>query len=241
MAYHEQIYEGKYVYLKDGNQFSEENFSVLQEEKRNGNFLFKSEILSRVSTGEFLKIYVDYELTHQFEPILVKIDRSLGANKSVEIFNINNKERKIDYEFHGRKGIEKMEVMPNSRFHISTPAFVTKLIMTLSRKVDPVHRTGYPLIVSDNIWEVTRRLYEKQIYLENMSTDSVDIRVGKTDLNANFYKMFQYDKTAAIKEEGVPFYLSKHFNLPYKAEFPDGVVIQVEKLKNTESKYKKMF
>lgn len=241
MAHHDKIWEGKYLYLKNGQQYSEENFIVLREDARSPSHKIESEILSRVSTGEFLKINVEYVLNSQFEPSLVKIHRSLGGNESFETFLINHTERKIDYEHKNKLQTNSIEIMPNGRFQITTPSFATTLLCTLARKVDPVQRTPYSLIVSDNVWNYTKRLYEKSIYLEQMANSMVEIKIGKNELQANLYHMFQFDKSATAKEEGVPFYVSKHFGLPYKAEFADGHSIQIQFLKNTESKYNKMF
>lgn len=241
MAHFDKIWEGKYHYLNKGQHYSEENFEVLKEEARSPSYEVKAEVLSRVSTGEFLKIFVHYKLSPQFDPTYVQIHRALGENESFETFGINQTERKINYTHKNKLQTNSIEIMPNGRFHISTPAFITTLLCTLARKVDPVQRTPYSLIVSDNVWNYTKRLYERAIYMELMSSNMVDLKIGKNELQANHYNMFQNDKSSSSKEEGVPFYVSKHFGIPYKATFADGHTVEVQYLKNTESKYNKMF
>lgn len=242
MAFSEKIFEGKYLYYKDGNQYSEELFSLEREDKTNGNYTFTSEILSRVTTGEFLKVYTDYELTSRMEPLNVRVKRSLGKNKSTERYFIDQKDKVVSYTFDGRNGYHDFEKIVNGKFHIATPSFCTSALMTQMRKLDPVQRTPYNVITSQNIWEYNEPFKENIIFIELMSLEPVHFKINDNELSATFVNFYEDDRDEKEPSPGTAFYLSKHFNIPYKAEFPGGIEVVVDKLKILEAKeYKNMF
>jgi hypothetical protein len=241
MSFKEQLFEGKYRYLKDDQEYSEENFKIYHEEKAQGNFFINAELLSRVSTGEFLKIYIDYELTPHLEPLNLTIRRSLGRRQSVERFNVNHKEHLVKYMFRGDQSEGTHEKVINGKFFISAPCMCTSMLMTMSKKIDPVHRTQYAIVTTNNIWSYEGPFAEKMVYVEQMQSEPVGLKINGKDLNSTLIHLYQHDKTAPVKEKGIPFYLSKHMNMPYRARMDDNVVVEVEFLKHTESKYKGLF
>lgn len=242
MAFTEKILEGKFLYTKDGNQYSEELFTVEREDKINGNFTFSSEILSRVSTGEFLKVYVDYELTSLMDPLNVRIKRALGKNKSTERYYINQTDKIVSYTFDGRSGYYDFEKVVNGKFTIGTPAFCTSAIMTLMRKIDPVQRTSYVVLSTDNIWNYQSPFKENIIFVELKSHEPVELMINDNELSATMCHFIEDDRDKAKTPPPASFYLSKHFNIPYKAEFPGGIEVIIDKLKVLEAKeYKNMF
>lgn len=242
MAFSEKIFEGKYLYYKDGNQYSEELFHLEREDKSNGNYTFSSEILSRVGTGEFLKVYTDYELTSKMDPLNVRIKRSLGKNKSTERYFIDQKDKIVSYTFDGRNGYHDFEKVVNGKFHIATPSFCTSALMTQMRKLDPVQRTPYNVLSSQNIWEYVGPFQENIIFIELKSHEPVEFKINDNELSATLCHFYEDDRNSKTPAVGNPFYLSKHFNVPYKAEFPGGIEVVVDKLKILEAKeYKNMF
>lgn len=242
MAFSEKILEGKFLYFKDGNQYSEEFFTLEREDKTNGNFTFSSEILSRVQTGEFLKIYTDYELTSKMDPLNAKVTRSLGKNKSTERYYIDQKDKIVTYTFDGRDGYNDFEKIVNGKFHIATPSFCTSALMTLMRKIDPVQRTPYLVLSSQNIWEYTGPFEESLVFVELKSHEPETIVVNNNELTATLCHFFEDDRDSKIPAEPSAFYLSKHFSIPYKAIFQGGIEIRVQKLKIIEKMdYKAMF
>ncbi len=242
MAFSEKIFEGKYLYYKDGNQYSEELFSLGREDKTYGNYTFSSEILSRVGTGEFLKVYTDYELTSKMEPLNVRVKRSLGKSQSTERYFIDQKDKTVSYNFDGRNGYFDYEKVINGKFHIATPSFCTSALMTQMKKLDPVQRTPYKVLSSQNIWEYVAPFQENIIFIELKSHEPVQLKINNNELSATLCHFYEDDRDSKTPAIGNPFYLSKHFNIPYKAEFPGGLEVVVDKLKILEAKeYKNMF
>lgn len=241
MVIQEKLLEGKYNYFQNGQRYCEENFKVFREEKKYGAFTFQAELLSRVSTGEFLKVYVDYELTHNFEPLNARIKRSLGGSKSVERFSVDLKDKTLQYTFTGEKGFEEIKKAVTGRYHISTPAFSTSMLMTEARKIDPVHRTAYNIISSSNVWEYEKPFQESTLYVELMSLEPVTINIHDKEVQASHCNIFETDKFQNPGAEGYPVYLSKYYQIPYLAELPGGIRVEVAKLKGFESDHSKLF
>ncbi len=240
MSYAEKLLEGKYNYLKDGAVYSEEEFHVEKEDKSQGNYTFHSEILSRLRTGEFLKIYVDYELTHQFIPLRVCIKRRLGDKSSTETYTWDIKSKNLSYEFEDTNGKRHFhEQVINSKTAISTPAFLTSMIMVNHRKMDPVHKTPYQVISSSNLWDYEGPFYENEMFLELQSLDQVEIELAGNKLNATHCKMFHVASKDTNLVQGDDIYLSKHFYIPYKANFQNNVSIEIESLKTFEDQFSK--
>jgi len=241
MRFQEKIVEGKYNYYQHDQVYCEEHFKVFRQEASTGNFNFNAELMSRVDTGEFLKVFVDYELTHNFEPVNLRIKRTLGAHKSTERFTVDLKDKKIHYVFNGKEGMHESETAISGRFHIAAPAFSTSMLMSEAKKIDPVHRTPYNIISSENIWEYKEPFKESTLYVELMSLEPVTINLHDNELQATLCNIYEEDKIKNPNAEGYPVYISKHYQIPYKAEFANGIRIEVQNLKNFESEYKGSF
>lgn len=241
MSFTEQIIKGRYIYKNNGNIYSEEDFKVFHEESKNGNFIINSEVISRVSTGEFLKIFVDYKLNAVLEPLSLTVRRSLGRNNSVEKFNYSTKENLLKYSFRGTKGDGECEKSIIGNFFINAPCAVTSIMMTASKKVSPIYRTAYNVVTSKNVWEYIGPIEEQKVHVEQVQPEPVGITINNKEISATFYQLFEHDKSAAIKEQPASFYLSKYLNIPYMIKAPGGITITTEFLKNTESKYKNLF
>lgn len=232
MNHIEKLLEGKYNYLKDDHIYSEEHFKVLREDIPRGNYVFQSEVLTRLETGEFLKVLINYELTHQFEPVDVKVTRILGLKESVEHYRINRHERIIDYTFIGLTTQHSESRSFGAKVHFVTPCFATSMVMTLIKKLDPVHKTDYSLVSSTNIWEFVNSFQEQEIQVELQKQKNVEIEINGAKLNATHCKLHQISDQGSKSEEGIDFYLSRHLSIPYLAILGDGIRIEIEKLKN---------
>lgn len=241
MGFQEKLIEGKYNYYQNGQNYCEEHFKVFREEKSQGTFSFQAELMSRVETGEFLKVFVDYELSHQFEPMNVRIKRSLGGTKSTERFSIDLKDKTLRYSFSGEDGVHEQEKTLTGKHHIATPAFSTSMLMTQSRKIDPVHRTAYDIITSPNLWEYEHPFTESTLHIELMKLEPVTIHVQDHELQATHCNIYEMDKFQNPGAKGYPIYLSKHYQIPYLAEFPNGIRVEIEKLKNFEADHSHIF
>jgi len=242
MAYQEKIIEGKFNFYKDNQRYCEEFFKLYQEPNAQGNYMFNSEILSRVETGEFLKIYVDYELNYQFEPISLRVKRSLGAKKSTERFAINQKDKTVQYQFSSKLGSGDMEKPVNGKFHLSSPSFATSFSMTHHKKPDPVHRTPYLVISSANIWKYEAPFQETTLHIELVNSEPKNIKLSDSrEVQAVHHKVFEEDRLSNPHGVGQDFYLSKYYQIPYKAQFNNGIIIEVENLKNFHVDHSSLF
>tara|TARA_B100001971_G_scaffold215182_1_gene259151 strand:+ start:98264 stop:98995 length:732 start_codon:yes stop_codon:yes gene_type:complete len=242
MGFQEKILEGKFNFIKDKNTYCEEFFKLFQDSSPQGNYTFNSEILSRVETGEFLKIYVDYELSYQFEPISVRIKRSLGAKKSTERYVINQKDKTVHYSLNSKLGSGEFEKVINNKFHISTPSFASNLAMTQHRKPDPVHRTPYAVITSPNIWKYEAPFIEGMVHVELVNSEprAIKMRTGH-EVQAIHFKLFDEDRLSNPHGQGHDFYLSKYFQIPYKADLLGGISVEIEMLKNFQVDHSYLF
>lgn len=240
MSLEEKLLEGKYIYKKDDVQYSEEIFKVSKEDKFQGNFIFSSEILSRVATGEFLKIYTDYELSHQFEPLNVRVKRSLGNKKSTERFVISQKDKNLKYNFESGTQSESYEKIITGKFHIATPAFLTSALMTQIKKMDSVQKTPYTIISTNNVWSYEGPFFEAEVLIELKSLDQVQLEINDNKLSATHCAISDLETKENPHPASTEFYLSRYFNIPYKAEMPGNIIIQVDHLKTFEVDYKSM-
>jgi len=241
MSFDEKMYEGKFIYSQDNKHYSEETFTVYREDKPQGNYTFSSDILSRVKTGEFLKIHVEYEMTNKFLPTNVQIKRSLGKKKSTERYMFSHKDKEIYYSFNGPTGFHEHTAFVNGHFHIATPAFVTSMTMTQGKKVDPVHRTTYTVLSTNNIWQYEGPFSETHVHIELMSLKPVEVDINGVGLLSTYCQMFTTDEQSTVHEVGTEFYLSKHLGIPYKALFENDISVMVDKFKNLQSNYGKLF
>lgn len=235
------VLEGKYNYYRDKDLYSEEIFTVKQQEKSSGNIKMESETSTRTKTGEFLKIQVKYLMSSSFKPINVEVKRFMGDRESTELFTIDKKTKAVNYLFSNNdESHQYTKIIPHVT-HIATPCFATFMNMSLSKKIDPVHRTDYTLITSSNIWNYNGPFIEKPVYLELQELEHIPIKIGDNELKASHCKILQVDENGTISNNGYDIYLSKYLAIPYRAIFDDGMVVEIETLKNYESRYNKWF
>lgn len=235
MKYQNKVIEGSYQYYQDGTSYSEENFKLLTEDKSQGNYYLKAEVLSRVKTGEFLKIISEYEFNHAFEPLNVSITRTLGDKESKESYLIDQKNKNVRYTFKDEDNSHKYEKIITGKPHFATPCFSGCMMMTLSRKIDAVHKTPYTIITSDNIWDYKAPFYEKEVFVELMSLDPRIIEIGGNELKTTHCKLIE-SKDYNASNSGFDIYLSKYYSIPYKIVFSENFYIEVERLKHFENK-----
>ena len=235
MSFDDKLYEGKYRYSKDRRTYSEETFTYAQQIGQQRHILITSEVLSRVKTGEFLKIHVTYEVTRGFDPVYAIITRQLGPKQSVEIYDIELKTNTYRYSFKDFEGqVHSFERVYSGKPHIATPCFATSMFVVNQKKLDPVHRTRYNLLTSNNIWEFVEDPFEKDVFIEMVDVEQIKINVAGNDLKATHCKLLEMDENLNAKEKH-DLYLSRHFSLPYKIDFVNGIEIDIEKLKHLQN------
>jgi hypothetical protein len=235
MSVKEKLIEGKYIYYMHESPYSEESFSVSKDDRVQGNYYFVADIHTRVKTGEFLKINIQYTLTSSFEPLNVRIERRLGDKKSIEEYDIDQKTSNVSYIFSCDYDTKRYKKIVNGKFHFATPCFSLLMLMTHMKKIDSIHRTPYTIVTSNNIWDYEGPFSEEEVYVELQSLDPTMINVGGKDLKATHCKLLQVDENGTIATEGHDIFLSKYFSIPYKGVFGEDLIIQIDKLKNYET------
>lgn len=223
------LLEGSYFYFEKGANYSQENFKLLQLTDKQ-NYQVISEVLSRIETGEFLKINVLYEMNAQFLPLHVRIEKSIGNNYSLENFKCDHHAGQLHYTFQNATASQEFHRPITSRHYIAAPSFATSCLFTLSKKFDAGGRTGVTFLSSSNDWNYQGPPNEKIVYAEWKLKDMEDFSIGGSSLSASHLMVYQNDSTNADIEQPVSFYVSKHFGIPYQMTHGDRE-IRVQNLK----------
>jgi hypothetical protein len=232
----QKVYRGAYRSMKGNNVFSEETFDVYRD-KKELTFTFITEAIARVSTGELLKIYTNYQVGKDFVPLYVQIKKDLGKESSEEIFKLDDKKNILKYTFKSKRSKETQEITVPPRFHISTPTFCTSMLFFLSKKFDATSKNYYTVYQSMNKWDFEHPLVSKSIGLERISLTSETIFISGVELQAVQYKVFEDPKTfdptgMSGPSKNLFVYLSRYHAIPYSIRGDDNLIIQVKYFNN---------
>ena len=211
----EILMEGSYLYFDKEVNYSQENFKLVSSPDTQ-SFHFYSEILSRIETGEFLKIIVRFEMNQNFYPYFVRIEKSLGHKYAQEIYKIDLANQELNYTFQGTKGTQEFKRPVNSKHYLTSPAVCTAAIFSLSKKFDATGRTPVVLVSSNNDWTYQGPPTEKMIYAEFKTREVANYKLNNTELSASHLCLYEFDSSHTTTEQPVHLYLSKHFAIPYQ-------------------------
>jgi hypothetical protein len=225
----EIILEGSYLYYEKEVNYSQENFKLVQDADSQ-TYQIYSEILSRIETGEFLKILVKYEMNYHFLPTFVRIERSIGNKYAEEVYTIDQTELLLHYTFRNSNTTQEFQRSISAKHHISTPAVCTSAIFTLSKKFDATGRTPVIIIGSDNDWTYRGPPSEKIIYADYLMREMNDFQLNGNSLSASHLGLYENDASHATGESPVELFLSKHYSVPYKLLHEDQKIV-IKKLK----------
>ena len=224
-----KLYRGAYKYLRNENMYCEENFEVFKDRKDVGmNFVVQ--LLSRVSTGEFLKISIDYTINKNYIPQHVTIHRSLGNEKVVESYEFDNKQNKLTYTFKNKDETHKDVLSTGPIFHIATPCVCTSMLFLKSKKFNTTGKNHYTIYNGQNQWTYEGPPQTKNISVEKTSQGVENLSIDGNNLQATQYKIFE-DLNDSNEEENRPFirtYTSSHLTIPYMVRTEDGTKIQIK-------------
>jgi hypothetical protein len=223
------LLEGSYFYFEKGSNYSQENFKLIQQ-LENKNYQVISEVLSRIETGEFLKINVLYEMNPQFLPLHVRIEKSIGNNYALEDFKCDHHAGQLHYLFQNGTPQQEFHRPITSRHYLAAPSFASSCLFSLSKKFDATGRTPVNFISSGNDWTYVSPPNEKIVYAEWKIKDMDDFKLGDASLSASHLMIYQNDSSNADIEQPVSFYVSKHFGIPYQMVHGDRE-IRVQNLK----------
>ncbi len=221
----EIVLEGTYQYFKSDVNYSQENFKLAQFDDTKG-YAFFAEILSRLENGEFLKILIRYEMTMNFYPFSVRIEKSIGSRYALETYKIDVANLELNYAFQNSSGTQDFRRAVNSKHFLTSPALCTAGVFTLSKKFDATGRTPVTFISSENDWSYKGPPIEKIVYAEPQR-DAEDFKLGGATLAASHVALFDHDSAHGALEDRVDLYLSKHFSVPYQlTQGPQKMVIK---------------
>jgi hypothetical protein len=225
----EILIEGSYLYYDKGVNYSREDFRFIRMPETQ-SYQFYAEILSRIETGEFLKIVVRYEMTPQFAPQSVQIEKSLGTKYALETFRIDSSTMELVYTFQNSHSSHEFKRPVNSKQYLTSPAFCTTAAFTLTSKFEPHARTPVSLISTENEWNFETNPTIKVIYADLKSRDQTDFNVLGKSLPSSHLSLFESLSPHPSEAEPVELILSKHYSIPYQMNSGD-LKIEVTKLK----------
>lgn len=210
-----KLFEGSYEYFQDNKKYSQESFEVFRND-HTGDYVFQSEVLSRVKSGEFLKVQVNYIMNFKLRPLKVTITRHLGRLFAIEDFDLDPNNHTMTYTFTDNKEVFEQITKPVAqRCTIATPAFLTATLFTNSGKFSALGRTPMPLIVSDNEWEYKGPPQEKSVYAEFVNSESDNLVINNQKLKSTKCQVYQHDTSESIQEDPAVFHVSKYMGMPY--------------------------
>lgn len=228
----EIILEGSYHYFQKEVNYSQENFKLVHFTDSQSYHIY-AEILSRIETGEFLKINVRYEMDHHFHPNFVRIEKSLGKRYAQEIYKFDIPNQDLKYTFQNSQSTQEFNRSLSSKHYLTSPAFCTSAIFTLSKKFDATGRTAIALVGSDNDWSYEKPPEEKVIFAEFKTREMVDYKINNSTLSASHLCLYEFDTSSATVEAPVEIFLSKHYAIPYELRQGDQrIVIKTLKRNN---------
>lgn len=242
-SHHYRLFTGKYINMRSNQIFSEESFQVLRD-RREHNIIFRSEIDGRVITGELLSMKVEYIINKEYIPIHVSILKSLGEERSFEVFEFNHRKNLLKYTFINKnEEAEEIEISSVPRFAINTPATAPSLTFLRSKKFDSTGENHYQCWKSQNMWQYEGPPKLHDITLVKVGQGFESILIGGQNLQCIEYRVFETvkDDQKSSKNKGstkdlphLKIYMSKHLTLPYQVRDMDGTKTEIKHLKDHE-------
>ncbi len=226
-----RLYRGAFEYVANGNIYTEEKFEIFKEKKTLENH-YESELLTRVSTGEVLKIEVSFVINKEWIPLSIIINRTLGSNYIKERFSYTPRRNALYYTYDSPHNKKEETIITPPKFHIQTPAAVCCMTFIPSKKIDQTAENFYYTYVSPNDVTFKGKVYNKNIVLKRARLGELSsVQIGDNTLNATEYIIYddlgEDNKTTPPK---MHVYLSKHMSIPYKLEVDKNNYIQIKYL-----------
>lgn len=243
----QKMFEGSYEYLNKNVTYSQEDFVVFRSEDGK-SVIYRSEQLTRVGTGEFLKINTDYVVNGKYNPTKVTVVKSLGMDIATERYIINYEKNLMNYLFVSENSADEdaysekeIEVNLPNKFHLVTPSFTSSMVFTHANKFSTIGRNPFIMVRTHSDWEFSEETTNTPIYLELLTHEKTELKINDQDLSCTKVHVYQHDSSAGIPEKPSLFYISRHVGIPYKLETHDELVIQIKNLKKHENFYSNMY
>lgn len=226
------LIEGSYLYFQKEENYSQENFKLIHFPSSQ-TYHIQAEILTRMENGEFLKVLVQYEMNNYFYPNFVRIEKSLGNKYAVETYKLDPLARELKYTFQNSNSSQDYSRPFNSTHYLTSPAFSTATIFTLSKKLNVSGRTAVSFLGSDNDWTYEKPPEEKNVYAEFKARDVEDFKINQSKLPANQLCLYEFDSSSKAIEIPVEIFVSKFFGLPYQMIQGDEKIVVKNMRKNS--------
>ncbi|MBF0298066.1 MAG: hypothetical protein HQK51_05060 [Oligoflexia bacterium] len=227
------IIKGAFEYIHNDRVFSEENFLVFRNTKDN-SIIFDSELLTRLDTGEFLKVYVNYQINKDWVPIDVVIDKQAGKQVAQERFKMDIKRNVLSYQFAINKDKKEFKIQVPPKFQISTINTVTSFAFISSKKYDPTGKNFYNVLVSDNILDYRTPPKMNYVLMERIGTSIQKLKIKDKTLKAMLYKVYSQDGFDNQTEPPITIWVSKYYSIPYLIEAHNDTKIQIKFLNEVD-------
>lgn len=233
----DKVYRGAYRYFKGETVYCEEEFEVYKDRKELG-LTFFANLTSRVATGELLSIYVDYQISKDFIPQKVLIEKSLGKDFVTEIYDFDKKKGHVDYLFITKKDKNHTQITCPPKFSITTPCACTSMLSLKTKKEDTTSKNYYQLISSRNNWKFEEGPYPSSMTLERVGLGTEGILIEGQTVQATVYRLFSGEDLEKAEDiNALPtlkVYLSKFAAIPYQIKSQSGEKIQIKYLNNLD-------
>lgn len=211
----EILLEGTYLYYQKEVNYSQENFKLVSLPEQQSLHVY-AEILSRIETGEFLKILVRYEMNQHYIPTFVRIEKSIGNKYAQETYKVDVPNLELHYSFQNSQNTQEFSRNISAKHYLTSPAVSTAGLFTLSKKFDATGRTPVVLISSENEWSYSAPPTEKIVYAEFKTREMQDFKLNNNQLSASHLCLYEFDSSHAGSEQPVDLFLSKHYAIPYQ-------------------------
>lgn len=215
MARGETLLEGSYSYISGTDQYCQENFKFIQNLETQA-YQVQAEILSRIESGEFLKILVTMDLNQTMLPIQSKTERFLGKHYTQEIFRLDTSAHELHYSFQTAEGIEEHSSPFNLKHFLTSPAFSTSCFFLLNKKLDATGRTPVTLVSTENAWSYQGPPQEKIVFAEYKSHEAGPVTIHGNELVATQVSFYEQDASGPDTDLPANFTISKYFSIPYQ-------------------------
>jgi hypothetical protein len=211
----EILLEGSYLYYQNDVNYSQENFKLVQLSDQ-PQFHIYAEILSRIETGEFLKLLIRYEMNQHFYPVFARIEKSIGNKYVEETYKVDTQQQELLYTFQTSKGSREFKKTHSSKHYISCPAFSASTMFTHTRKFDATGRTPVFLVSAKNDWDYQHPPIDHMIFAEFKNRELEDFRVNNASLSASHLCLYEHDSSFTGQETPTDIFVSKHYAVPYQ-------------------------
>lgn len=227
------LLEGSYLYFNKDVNYSQENFKLLYLPDVQ-QYHVNAEILSRLETGEFLKVIVNYEMNQLFLAQLVRIEKTIGNKYAQELYEINTTNQELTYHFKTSETSQEFKRSVNSRHYLTSPAFSTAGLFLQTKKFNSAGRTPIVFLSSNNDWTYQGPPTEKIVFAEFKSREVPDFKLNGNILAASLLCLHEFDSTHPQSADEIPvdLFISKHYSLPYQLIQGDQKII-IKNLKRT--------